>query len=122
MPRLSLRRWPRSFRILLRIHIALFLLAGALWLVENWRGHRALERELARLKAAGEPLTWEELATPEPAPEDNFGAVEPLRGIGGADAELVRIAYSGGATGPPGKSRLSARDPGTDVVWSYSAP
>jgi hypothetical protein len=72
----------------------LLLLVVAFWVGEDQRGHRALGRELARLKAVGAPLSWEELAPHESPPEENFGAAAPLLGIG-VDAsvrEALRVA------------------------------
>jgi len=42
--------------------------------VENYRGWRAWKAEEARLRQAGEPLTWKDLLSPAPQPEENLAA------------------------------------------------
>ena len=52
------------------------------WLIENYRGARAVRVEVDLLEASGESLTWDPAILAGPVPdEDNFGAAPRLRGI-----------------------------------------
>ncbi len=54
-----------------------------LYVLENWRGERALARAVARLQAAGETLDFSRLWPPTPPREENFCATPALDGIAG---------------------------------------
>ncbi len=62
--------------------LAAFVVGGIPWTYFNIKYSREVERELARLRDAGEPLTIEEMI-PEPVPDDQNAArlYEPLFGV-----------------------------------------
>lgn len=69
-----LRRWTGAWRGQL---LAFAGLLACVPVVENWRGQRAWEAALARLRAAGEPVTLAEWL-PKPPPEDQNFAFNPV--------------------------------------------
>lgn len=62
--------WRKALLVLLVLASCVALFYG----VENYRGWRAWKREEARLRQAGEPLTWRELLSPAPPDEENLAA------------------------------------------------
>ena len=61
------KRWRKVLLLVLGLVLLLVLAV----LVENIRGRRALDKEIATLQARGERLTVAELAPPRPPPESN---------------------------------------------------
>jgi type II secretory pathway pseudopilin PulG len=62
--------------------LVVFVVGGIPWTYFNIKYSREVERELARLRAAGEPLTIEEMI-PKPVPDEQNAALlyEPLFGV-----------------------------------------
>lgn len=95
------RLWQRLRKALLAI---LILITGLVlfYAVENYRGWRAWKAEEARLRRAGEPLTWQELLPPVPSSEENLAAA-PI---------YARIfdALEGRVSAPGATSRIEAME------------
>src|SRR4051794_24652202 len=70
------RHWWKIITALIAL-LLMIPLALAQW--ENWRGPRAWEEYLAKLRAAGEPTTVRELLPALIPDEENFAAIPLLR-------------------------------------------
>ncbi len=67
------RFWTRGM-IVACSALGLVVLLFLLWLLANYTARKAVERELADIRARGEPVTFEE-AAPPPVPDDENAAV-----------------------------------------------
>ncbi len=74
---------PRPLKYLLWFLVALVGLVAIYYQIANWAGRRAWAKTQAELRAAGEPVTQGEWAARFPVvpPEDNFCAIDLLRGV-----------------------------------------
>jgi hypothetical protein len=73
------RFFVRLFRLNLSLCVGLITLVALAWVIENWRGARALERELASLKAKGEPVDLNDFQHPQIPDEQNLAMIPLFR-------------------------------------------
>jgi hypothetical protein len=89
-------RWRRVLRRTLRITVAVIVLAIVAWTAADYLAARALDREVEKIRAAGEPTTLEELAKSHPQPPEAddaapfYGAALLLQ----ADIEQMRNIHT----------------------------
>jgi hypothetical protein len=73
------RFFVRLFRFTLSFCVGLITLLALAWAIENCRGARALERELASLKAKGEPVDLNDFQYPQIPDEQNLAMIPLFR-------------------------------------------
>ena len=74
-------RAPNAVRRALRVSVSVMLLAGGVFVWEDWSGRRKLEEVKARLERDGFPMRPEAVFPPAPPAEENFGATPALDGL-----------------------------------------
>ena len=73
------RFFVRLFRYTLSLVVGLITLVALAWAIENWRGARAFEKELATLKSKGEPVDLNDFQHSQIPGEQNLAMIPLFR-------------------------------------------